>query len=84
MLETLLLNILFLIFPLLLFVIFFDNRKHFYNIVFLIAFAMISMILCMVYPIHLDIGFIFDLRYIPFIIVALYGGYWKVLPLFSS
>lgn len=82
MLETLLLNILFLIFPLLLFVIFFDNRKHFYNIVFLIAFATISMILCMVYPIHLDIGFIFDLRYIPFIIVALYGGFWKVLPLF--
>jgi two-component system sporulation sensor kinase B len=40
------------------------------------------MILCMVYPIHLEIGFIFDLRYIPFIIVALYGGYKNVLPLF--
>jgi two-component system, sporulation sensor kinase B len=36
----------------------------------------------MVYPIQLQIGFIFDLRYIPFIIVALYGGYIKVLPLF--
>jgi two-component system sporulation sensor kinase B len=35
-----------------------------------------------VYPIHLQIGFIFDLRYIPFIIVALYGGYKKVFPLF--
>ena len=82
MLETLLLNILFLIFPLLFYVIFFDNRRHFYNTAFLIAFSAVSMILCMVYPIHLEIGFIFDLRYIPFIIVALYGGYLKVLPLY--
>jgi two-component system sporulation sensor kinase B len=36
----------------------------------------------MIYPIKLEIGFIFDLRYIPFIIVALYGGYQKVIPLF--
>ncbi|HZG71419.1 MAG TPA: histidine kinase dimerization/phospho-acceptor domain-containing protein, partial [Chondromyces sp.] len=33
------------------------------------------MILCMKFPVTLDIGFIVDLRYIPFIIVALYGGY---------
>ncbi|MBW9234548.1 hypothetical protein JQK62_20260, partial [Leptospira santarosai] len=65
-----------------LFVIFFDNRRHFYNTAFLIAFSAISMILCMVFPIHLEIGFIFDLRYIPFIIVALYGGYLKLLPLY--
>lgn len=82
MLETLLLNILFLIFPVVLFVIFFDNHKQFYNTVFLIAFSAIAMILCMIYPFHLEIGFIFDLRYIPFIIVALYGGYRWVLPLY--
>lgn len=82
MLETLLINILFLIFPILIFVIFFDNRRHFYNQTFLILFSTISMILCMIYPIKLEIGFIFDLRYIPFIIVALYGGYKKVIPLF--
>nr|WP_249436138.1 ATP-binding protein [Paenibacillus sp. Marseille-Q4541] len=33
-------------------------------------------------PIRLESGFIFDLRYIPFIIVALYGGYKSVLPLY--
>lgn len=82
MLETLLLNILFLIFPVILFVIFFDNRRKTYNNAFLIFFSSISMILCMVYPIPLEIGFIFDLRYIPFILVALYGGYKNVLPLF--
>ena len=82
MLETLLINILFLIFPILIFVIFFDNLLHFYNQTFLVLFSTISMILCMIYPIKLEIGFIFDLRYIPFIIVALYGGYKKVIPLF--
>ena len=82
MLETLLLNILFLIFPVILFVIFFENRRKTYNHAVLIFFSSVSMILCMVYPIQLEIGFIFDLRYIPFILVALYGGYKNVLPLF--
>lgn len=82
MLESILINILFLIFPILIFVIFFDSRRHFYNQTFLVLFSTISMILCMIYPIKLEIGFIFDLRYIPFINVALYGGYKKVIPLF--
>lgn len=82
MLETLLLNILFLIFPVILFVIFFENSRKTFKDSFLVVFSSIAMILCMVYPIHLQIGFIFDLRYIPFIIVALYGGYKKVFPLF--
>ncbi len=42
------------------------------------------MILCISFPIRLEIGFIFDLRYIPFIIVALYGGYKKVYPLYIA
>ncbi|WP_225229386.1 ATP-binding protein [Paenibacillus gallinarum] len=33
-------------------------------------------------PIRLETGFIFDLRYIPFIIVALFGGYRNVFPLY--
>lgn len=33
------------------------------------------MVLCMAFPIKLQIGFIFDLRYIPFLIIALFGGY---------
>lgn len=40
------------------------------------------MILCISVPIELKIGYIFDLRYIPFIIVALYGGYKSVLPIY--
>jgi two-component system, sporulation sensor kinase B len=40
------------------------------------------MVLCINTPIKLQIGFIFDLRYIPFIIVALFGGYKNVLPLY--
>ena len=40
------------------------------------------MILCMIYPIKLEVGFIVDLRYVPFIIAALYGGYKGVFPLY--
>jgi two-component system sporulation sensor kinase B len=36
----------------------------------------------MVFPIKLKMGFIFDLRYIPFIIVALFGGYKYSFPLY--
>ncbi|MBM7690997.1 two-component system sporulation sensor kinase B [Peribacillus deserti] len=36
----------------------------------------------MAFPIKLEIGYIIDLRYIPFIIVALYGGYKRVLALY--
>lgn len=82
MLDTLLINSLFLIIPVLFYVVFLDNHKRSYHHAFLIIFSSISMILCMLYPFHLEVGFIFDLRFIPFIIVALYGGYLKVLPLY--
>jgi two-component system sporulation sensor kinase B len=82
MIESLLLNFLFLLFPVLIFLIFFENRTHFYNKSILIFLSSISMILCMAFPIKLEIGFIFDLRYIPFIIVALFGGYKAALPLY--
>lgn len=36
----------------------------------------------MAFPFTLETGFIFDLRYIPFIIAALFGGYKMVLPLY--
>lgn len=35
----------------------------------------VSMSLCMIAPISLENGFIFDLRFIPFVIIALYGGF---------
>lgn len=40
------------------------------------------MILCMAFPIKLHIGFIYDLRYIPFLIVALFGGYKYAFPMY--
>ncbi|MDP4086544.1 MAG: HAMP domain-containing sensor histidine kinase [Bacillota bacterium] len=79
MIETLLLNFLFLLFPVLIFLIFFENRLHYYILLFL---SSISMVLCMVYPLKLEGGYIFDLRYIPFLIVALFGGYKYTFPMY--
>ncbi|HLO12075.1 MAG TPA: HAMP domain-containing sensor histidine kinase [Pseudoneobacillus sp.] len=62
--------------------IFFENRPHSYNKKILIFLSAVTMILCITIPIKLEIGFMVDLRYIPFIIVALYGGYKNVLPLY--
>ncbi|TWE08520.1 two-component system sporulation sensor kinase B [Neobacillus bataviensis] len=82
MLESLLLNFLFLLFPVLIFLIFFENKLHTYNKTILILLSSLSMVLCMAFPIKLEIGFIFDLRYIPFIIVALFGGFKYTFPLY--
>lgn len=82
LLESLLLNSLFLLFPVLIFLIFFENRLHTYNNYIFVLLSSISMILCMAFPIKLAIGFIVDLRYIPFLIAALYGGYKYSFPLY--
>ncbi|MCQ6278728.1 sensor histidine kinase [Bacillus sp. EB600] len=82
MIESLLLNFLFLLFPVVIFLIFFENRLHTYNKYILILLTAITMVLCMIFPIRLKIGFIFDLRYIPFICIALYGGYKYTFPLY--
>lgn len=82
MFQILLLNFLFLLFPVLIFLIFFEN-KPFCNIRYVfVALSAVTMSLCIMMPIRLESGFIFDLRYIPFIIVALFGGYKSVLPLY--
>ncbi|ETT46135.1 two-component sensor histidine kinase [Paenibacillus odorifer] len=82
MFETLLLNFLFLLFPVLTFLIFFENRAYSYNRLILVFMSAVTMSLCIAKPIRLEIGYIFDLRYIPFIIVALFGGYRNVFPLY--
>ncbi|MBW4083708.1 ATP-binding protein [Paenibacillus sp. S150] len=82
MFETLLLNFLFLLFPVLIVVIFFENRAYPYNNKLLVLMSAVTMILCIAKPIRLEMGFIYDLRYIPFILVALFGGYRNVLPLY--
>ncbi|WP_342505295.1 ATP-binding protein [Sporosarcina sp. FSL K6-2383] len=82
MIETLLLNVLFLLFPVLIAVMFFENKLTKSNKYILILLASIALIFCMAFPFTLELGFIFDLRYIPFIIVALFGSYKMVLPLY--
>lgn len=82
MFETLLLNFMFILFPILIFLIFFENRAYAYNSKILVLLSAVTMCLCIAKPFKLDIGFIFDLRYVPFIIVALFGGYKNVLPLY--
>ncbi|PYZ92674.1 two-component sensor histidine kinase [Salipaludibacillus keqinensis] len=83
MTETLLINFLFLLFPVVTYLIFFENKfvftKHKTYVVLLSA---ISMVLCMTFPIQLDIGSIFDLRYVPFTVASLFGGYIVALPLY--
>ncbi|MGV3465940.1 MAG: ATP-binding protein [Heyndrickxia sp.] len=82
MFETLLLNFLFLLFPVLIFLIFFEHKPHSYNKIVIIILSAATMILCITMPIKLSIGFIIDLRYVPFILIALYGGYKYVFPLY--
>jgi two-component system, sporulation sensor kinase B len=80
--ETLLLNFLFILFPVVIFLLFLENRTNSFNKMILIILSTITMVLCMSIPIKLKLGFIVDLRYIPFIIVALFGGYKNVFPLY--
>ncbi|MCT8139272.1 two-component sensor histidine kinase [Anaerobacillus sp. CMMVII] len=81
MTETLLINFLILLLPVLIYLIFLENKTTFYNTKFLILLGAITTILCMSYPIRLELGFTFDLRYFPFIIASLYGGYKLGFPL---
>jgi two-component system, sporulation sensor kinase B len=82
LIETLLLNFLFLLIPVLTFLIFLESKMHYYNKPIIISLTSVSMILCMIFPINLASGFIFDLRYIPFIIIILFMGYKNALILY--
>ena len=82
MIETLLLNFLFLLFPILIAVIFIENGLTNFNKYLLMLLSSVTLIFCMAFPVKLELGFIVDLRYIPFIIVALFGGYKMVFPLY--
>ncbi|MEH7437347.1 ATP-binding protein [Neobacillus drentensis] len=82
MFETLLLNFLFILLPVVIFLIFFENRPNSFNKIILIFLSTVTMVLCMTIPIKLKVGFNVDLRYIPIIVVALFGGYKKVFPLY--
>jgi two-component system, sporulation sensor kinase B len=82
MTEVLMINFLFLLIPVLAYLIFYENKVNPYNHKILIfLFSALTMSLCMTFPIKLELGFIFDLRYIPFIIASLFGGYQISIPL---
>lgn len=38
-------------------------------------FPVVSLVLCMLFPVAIETGFVWDLRWIPFILGGLYGGY---------
>ncbi|GAE33700.1 histidine kinase dimerization/phospho-acceptor domain-containing protein [Halalkalibacter akibai] len=84
MTETLLINFLFLLLPVLIYLLFFESRAAAAEsklVVFLLS--TLSMILCMTFPIQIaHLGFLFDLRYVPFIIAALFTGYKVAFPLY--
>ena len=82
LIEILLLNFLFLLLPIVITLIYFEHRLNTANKYNLIIWSSVSLLLCMAFPVELGIGFIFDLRYIPFIILALYGGTKMVFPLY--
>ncbi|RXI97803.1 GHKL domain-containing protein [Anaerobacillus alkaliphilus] len=81
MTETLLINFLIFLLPVLVYLIVLEYKYTFRNKKVLILLGSLSTILCMSYPITLELGFTFDLRYFPFIIAALYGGYKVSFPL---
>jgi two-component system sporulation sensor kinase B len=64
------------------YLIFFDNKLAFYSHKIILLLSSVSMILCMTFPIRLELGAIYDLRYIPFIIASLYGGFKTAFPLY--
>ncbi len=65
------------------YLIFFEESLKFFSHKAVTFFLLsLTMILCMTFPIKIELGFIFDLRYIPFLIAALYGGYPIAFPLY--
>ncbi|WP_102346641.1 sensor histidine kinase [Bacillus sp. Marseille-P3661] len=78
-LERLLVNALFILLPIFIFQMFWFDKDKVKSGLNKPAFAILlslSIILCMSFPIEFFPGFMFDLRQVPFIIGALYGGYY--------
>ncbi|WP_026671883.1 sensor histidine kinase [Alkalihalobacterium bogoriense] len=78
--KDLILNAFFIFTFLFVFVNFIQNRKHSDIILFMVSSLLIIM--CMVFPITLSGDHIFDMRHVPFIIGALYGGRKYAVALF--
>lgn len=79
MLKDLLVNFLFVLLPLFLVQMFYllkymKRLEHLKDWIVMI-FPVLSMVLCMSFPVQLYEGFVIDFRRIPFILGILYGGY---------
>ncbi|MDG5788870.1 ATP-binding protein [Evansella sp. AB-P1] len=72
--ENLLINILFVLIPILFFQIFYINIDSKYKDIILAIVFSTSIVICMNFPITNFEGHLFDLRFIPFVLGALYGG----------
>ncbi|MCA1030371.1 ATP-binding protein [Bacillus timonensis] len=75
--EDLIINMFFIVIPLLLYQVFnFNHIQHNKaHKLFIFGSSSVVLLLCMIFPIELNNGFIFDLRQVPLIIAFLYGGY---------
>ncbi|MGE7760300.1 ATP-binding protein [Peribacillus sp. NPDC097895] len=79
--KDLLINFLIILFPLFLlqmsylvkFVYRLDSLKGW----FLSIFPILSLVLCMLFPVVIEVDFVWDLRWIPFLLGGLYGG-WRL------
>ncbi|WP_078555273.1 sensor histidine kinase [Bacillus alkalicellulosilyticus] len=72
--DNLLINILFVLLPILIFQIFYINIDSKYKNIILATVFSISTVIIMNFPIENYEGHLFDLRYIAFVLGALYGG----------
>ena len=77
--KDLLINFLFILLSLcwvqLLYMVKYSYRLKGLNGRVIAIFPVISIILCMLFPVYVDEYFVWDLRWIPFILGGLYGGY---------
>ncbi len=72
--ESLLINILFVLLPILVFQIFYINMNSKYKNIILATVFSFSIVICMNFSFANFEGHLFDLRNIPFVLGALYGG----------
>lgn len=77
--KDLLINFLFILLPLFLvqmiYLVKYSNRSDEYNRGIFAIFPILSLILCMLSPVAVGVNYVWDLRWIPFILGGLYGGY---------
>lgn len=50
-----------------------DEKAH--NAILIFLLATVATVLCMTFPFHVSLGYIYDLRLVPIILCFLYGGY---------